>query len=188
MFVTPFALLAAADGSSAATNAGTFAILGAIVAAVRRKNAIGGWLFFFMWGVFLGCGFSLIQFAVDWRLYTPARWSDSTRYLMYVMSIAPLSAAFFGIAVTCFMLLRTMEWSWAELLRIALIVYICLICVSVAVDYFYFPRSLPARVASLLFPGLFLGYTYYSLRFQMVFQTHDWKGSIVTASLFGGRS
>jgi len=125
MFVTPFALLAAADGSPAATNAGTFAILGAIVAAVRRKNAIGGWLFFFMWGVFLGCGFSLIQFAVDWRLYTPARWSDSTRYLMYVMSIAPLSAAFFGIAVTCFMLLRTMDWSWAELLRIALIVYIC---------------------------------------------------------------
>jgi hypothetical protein len=56
------------------------------------------------------------------------------------------------------------------------------------VDYFYFPRSLPTRVASLLFPGLFLGYTYHSVRFRMVFQTHDWKGSIVTASLFGGRS
>jgi len=164
MIMTFFALLAAT--ASAPPNAGSFALLGAIVAAVRCKHAIGGWLFFFMWQVFIGFGLAAVQVARDWRTYTPAGWSGSNLYLIYIMAMAPRLTALFGVTIASFMLLRMSDWSWAMLLRTVLIIYIFFVGVSIAVDCVYFPADLAINCASLLFPSVLLAYTYQSQRFR----------------------
>ena len=70
----PIAFLTMAQSDSPYPNAGSFAALGAIVATIRRKSPIGGWLFFFMWQAFIGCVFSIAQIVRDWHFYTPGAW------------------------------------------------------------------------------------------------------------------
>jgi hypothetical protein len=168
-------LLSTAPGQSAPLNASSFAVLGAIVAAMRRRQAIGGWLFFMMWQVFVGLGVSILQAALDRQSYRPSTWNNSKLYLIFLVSFAPRFMTLFVITITCFMLLRTFDWRWAMTLQTALYVYIVCGAISLVLDYVYFPSSLDLAAVSLLFPTAMLLYIRQSQRFRRVFRTQDWR-------------
>ncbi len=178
MPILPLALLITAQDASPYPNAGTFAAIGVIAAVIRRRSEIGGWLFFFMWQLFVGFAVSLFQIVRDWHPYTPAAWSQPALYLLYILSIAPRLAAFFAAAAACFMLLRTFDWHWVTLLRSALMVYLACGVASIAIDHRYFPEDLTVGYASLIFPVVLLVYTRESQRFRRVFKTHDWRPGV----------
>jgi hypothetical protein len=172
----PLALLTTPQHAAASPNGILLALIGAIVAGFRRKHAIGGWLFYFIWNVFSSAGFTILQLIQDWRSYTPRPWANSTMYLAMLLSAVPRITALFGIAGVCIMLLRTMEWRWATLLRTGLVTFFLACAVGVAVDVAFFPSYVATRMATALSALPFLAYTLYSRRFAKVFLTHDWDG------------
>ena len=54
--IGPVLTLLAAQITDPQFNGGGLALVGAMVAAIRRKHAIGGWLFYFFCQVLLGLG------------------------------------------------------------------------------------------------------------------------------------
>ena len=153
-----------------------------ILAILRRKHAIGGWLLLFFWQIFAGCAVTIIQLVKDWHSYTPATWPDANLYLLYMLSFTPRVIALFSISLISVNLLRTFEGRWALILRYALIAYIVAGFVSFVVDMHYFPADRSLTAATLLSPSILLGYTYKSERFWRVFRRHNWDGPFGAAS------
>ena len=176
--LTPIGMLLVAQSTSSFPNAGTFAALGGIIAAVRRKSAIGGWLFFFFWGLFVGCGLSIYQIASAWGQFRPTAWSNSAMYLWFITSVVPRELAILVSSAAAIMLLWTFEWRWVVALRAALIVYLCTGMVAIVIDHRYFPNLLGSAYASLIFPGFFVMYIRESRRVKKVFQTQDWSAAL----------
>ena len=163
-----------AQSNSTPLNGSSLAVLGGIIGAMRRRYAIGGWLFFFMWGVFVGLGMTILQIAGDWHSYVPSGWHSSKLYLIFLMSFAPRFMALVVMAITCFMLLRTFDWRLGTYLRITVWVYLSCGLISIVLDYIFFPTDAGIAWASLFLPAILLFYIHRSSRFRMVFQTQDW--------------
>ena len=189
MISLPLALMATTEpAATAPLNPNSFLAIGVVVAIIRRKQAIGGWLLFFFWQTFAGCAATIIQCAVNWHSYMPATWSDPNLYLLYMLSFTPRLVSLLSISVVSGILLRTFAWRWALMLRYALIAYIVTSFASFGLDVLYFPADRSITFAMLLFPSIFLIYTYLSDRFRRVFHRHNWYGSFgaATISVIGG--
>jgi len=146
--------------------------LGAIIASFRRKQAIGGWLFFFFWQVASGCTVSIAS--TEWSQYSPSAWHDSFKYLIFTMVTMPRFAILIVIAGIGATLLRSHDWRWVVVMRYALILYSILGMLSVGADALYFPDRLTADVATLIFPLAYTIYFYVSSRVKSVFLDRVW--------------
>jgi hypothetical protein len=164
-----------APAPSSANPAASLSILGAIIAVFRRKLPIGGWLFFFLWGAFAGCGITVLE-ELSGRLdLLPGKWKDQTRYLFHLLSLGPRVFSLFLVAAVSIVLIRHREWRWIQLLRAALAAYVICQLATVLIDAFVFPGSVAIAVAGLFNPIAFLLYTLFSARVAGVFQKHDWE-------------
>ena len=138
-----------------------------IIAAFRRKQKIGGWLFFFFWQVAAGVAVTLVD--TDWSQYTPRAWTDQFQYLLFMAADAPRLLMLGAVAATGAMSIRTQEWRWLIVLRYALILYSILGMVCVATDLAHFPDRVRADVVTLIFPVVYTIYFYLSRRVRWVF-------------------
>jgi len=145
-----------------------------IIAFVRRKQAIGGWLMYFIAQVFLWLAKITVLIAGAWRSYAPEAWSDSRQYFLFILGTIPYFVAMAGVAGVCVAMLRSRTWIWVVHVRRALTVCLVIGLLDVVIDAMYFPNYLPYRVASLIFTVIFLPYLFLSTRVRHVFQTHDW--------------
>src|SRR5579871_380478 len=122
-------------------------ILGWVIAAFRRKLPIGGWLFYFFWGVFTGLGIAILN-AYDQRAYAlPGKWASHTRYLMYMLSWWPRVGSLLFVGAASVVLIRRQDWQSVETLRSALIAYLICNLATVAIDSFFFPSFLVTNTA-----------------------------------------
>jgi len=97
--------------------AASLVIVGAIIAVFRRKLPIGGWLFFFLWGAFVGLGITVLSEFGD-RLYLlPVKWKDRTRYLFHLLSLGPRVFSLSLVVAVSIVLIRHREWRWIQMLR-----------------------------------------------------------------------
>lgn len=147
--------------------------IGAILAGIRRKQAIGGWLFFFFWQVAVGCAVSVV--GADWPRYAPGAWHDQFQYLIFMMVTMPRMAVLLVIAAIGAILIRTLDWKWVVVLRYGLILYTALGLASIAADALYFSDRLTVDVSTLIFPVAFTAYFYVSSRVKSVFADHTWQ-------------
>ena len=141
--------------------------LGGIVAVLRRKHEIGGWLFFFFWQVAAGCAVTIAF--TNWAEYGPGAWQDHFKYLAFMLVTMPRFAILATIAGIGVMLIRTCEWQWVVVMRYALIIYSMLGLASVGADLLYFPDRIGVDVATLIFPVVYTAYFYVSSRVKSVF-------------------
>jgi hypothetical protein len=162
---------------STASTAASLIWVGAIIAVVRRKHAIGGWLFFFFWQVVAGCAVTIAY--TDWSRYTPRTWRHQVQYFAFVLATGPRVAILVTIAVVGVMLMRTYEWRWVIVLRYALVIFAIFGCFSVGADFLYFPERVATDVGSLIFPVAYAIYFNISTRVRSVFQDRVWNGRAV---------
>jgi hypothetical protein len=146
--------------------------LGAIVAGVRRKQVIGGWLFFFFWQVVAGIAVTIVS--ADWSRYAPRAWKDQFKYFAFMLVTMPRIAILAAVAAIGVMLIRTYEWRWVIVMRYALIIYSVLGIVSVAADFIFFPERVSVDTATLIFPIAYTIYFYVSSRVRSVFLDRVW--------------
>jgi len=148
-------------------------LLGAVVAGLRRNHPIGGWLLFFFWQI--AAGFAITMSYADWPKFAPNAWADQFKYLVFVQITLPRYAILGAIVVVSFMLLRSFDWRWVQVLRYSLLIYVGLCVVSVVADLIYFEDRAAADIGTLIFPSAFTIYFYVSSRVRSVFRDHVWN-------------
>ena len=149
-------------------NGSSLALLGAIVAVIRVKRPIGGWLFYFFCQVFIAL--SLIALTTRWALYLPRAWNSGGQYMLYVLAGMPRMLLMVAIAGVCVQLLLTREWRSVIGLQYALTTYAFLTILKIQADILWFPTMLSLDVLSLMFPAVWVVYLGVSHRVRAVFQ------------------
>jgi hypothetical protein len=151
---------------------GILALLCGIVAVVRRKHAIGGWLFYFFCQVLLGL--ALVAISTHWKMYASREWSDPVRYFLFTVSNLSRVAVLAAIAVMCGLLADTREWQWVCGLQWALAMYGLLTVVKLPVDMYCLPSAVNRDALSMAFPVVWIGYFAVSVRVRKVFVEKSW--------------
>lgn len=146
---------------------GILAVLAGIAAILRRKHAIGGWLFYFFCQVFLGL--VLIVASTHWNLYSSRAWGEPARYFLYVLSNLSRAVLLTAIGAVGMMLAVTREWRWVCALRYALATYALLTALKVQADVFCFPSAIQRDTLSMAFPFVWMVYFGVSRRVRRVF-------------------
>ena len=146
-------------------------LLGAVIAAYRRKLPIGGWLFFFFWGIFVGMGVTLLNVYNQRAYFLPRSWADQTKYLMFMLALCPGIGSSLFVAAASGVLIRRRDWQSVQTLRAGLIAYLISTLLRAVIVAFYFPSFTTFSAADLSFPALFLIYSFRSQRMVRVFGT-----------------
>ncbi len=157
----------------AANPAAALVVLGAIVSAFRRSSPIGGWLFFFLWGTFMGCCTTALSLVNGDFYVLPNHWKNQSRYLMHLLSICPRLGALYLVAAISIALIRHREWRWIQMLQTGLTACLISQIATILIDWFVFPSALGGAVAGLFYPIAFLLYLQFSNRVVSVFKKHD---------------
>jgi hypothetical protein len=151
---------------------GALALLCAIVAILRRKRAVGGWLFYFFCQVLLGL--TLVAASTHWKYFSPREWSDPARYFLFTVSNLSRTVLLAAIAAICMLLAETREWRWIVGLRYALATYAFLTILKLPVDMYCAPSAVNRDAMSLAFPVVWMGYFSVSVRVRKVFREKSW--------------
>jgi hypothetical protein len=146
----------------------SLALACAIVAILRRKHAIGGWLFYFFCQVLLGLG--LVAVSTHWKNYSPDEWPDAARYFLFVLSNLSRMVLLAAIAVISILLVETRAWHWIASLQYALATYGFLTILKLPVDMYCFPSATMRDALSLAFPVVWMVYFAVSRRVRQVFR------------------
>ncbi|MEI9973128.1 MAG: hypothetical protein WDO73_14400 [Ignavibacteriota bacterium] len=143
-----------------------------VVAILRRKRAIGGWLFYFFCQVFLGL--ILLTASTHWKYYFPDQWSDPLRYFLFTLSSLSRMTIFAAIAGISVLSIATRDAPWIVVLRYTLGIYLLSTLLKVAVDLFCFPGATSRDTLSLGFPLVWMAYFSISERVRKVFIEKSW--------------
>jgi hypothetical protein len=135
---------------------GALALLCGLAAIARRKQAIGGWLFYFFCQVLLGLG--LVIASTHWTLYTPRDWNDPTRYFLFTLASLSRVVLLVAIAAICMLLVETRDGHWIAGLQYALATYAVLTLLKLPVDLYCFPSAFQRDTLSLAFPLVWMAY------------------------------
>ena len=150
----------------------SLAIACGIVAIVRRKYAIGGWLFYFFCQVLIGL--ALVAVSTHWRSYLPREWSDPSRYFLFTVSSLSRTALLAAIGVVCLLLVETRKAQWIAGLQYALATYAFMTILKLPVDVYCFPGATTRDTLSLGFPVVWMAYFAMSRRVTKVFREKSW--------------
>ena len=149
------------------------------LAFIRRKQAVGGWLFVF----FLQLFWLEIELMIRIPAMLIARRAAGDRMPAIMAGEIQLytSLAFAMFAVTTWIivgaacLLRTRKWRYVIYVRAGLAGLAGLAAVRIV----KYPTT--ASWQDALFPVVFLPYFFLSQRVRRVYQTHDWDESAITS-------
>jgi len=109
---------------------------------IRRKAAIGGWLFFFFGEAYIGVMFGVVASVPVVAAAFPAEPSISTPDARLIAMVVLLRLfGYLIIAVASTFLLKQRNSIWVERLRFAIGAALLVNGIAVVVDKFYFPGT-----------------------------------------------
>lgn len=152
------------------------AVVCAILAGIRKKEEIGGWLFYFYYWIFAMLFIYVRDVALNWRAFVNLQLSSPAARPALYLAAFPRLAALFVVLGVALGLLRARNEEWLERLRMALLVAGIVSAASVWIDAGYFPDSVRNNAARLLGMVLWLAYFHMSQRVRAVFVVHNWQG------------
>lgn len=151
---------------------GSLALACGIVAIVRRKQPIGGWLFYFFCQVLIGL--ALVAVSTHWKYYLSREWNDPARYFLFAVSSLARTALLAAIAAICVLLVETRDARWLTGLQYALATYAFLTILKLPVDLYCFSGATTRDAMSLGFPVVWMAYFSASRRVREVFVEKSW--------------
>lgn len=148
------------------------AILCGVIAILRRKHPIGGWLFYFFCQVLLGLALAIGS--THWTMYSSSDWNDPTRYFLFTLASLSRVVMLVATAMMCALLAETRDWHWIAGLQYTLATYAVLTLLKLPVDMYCFPTALNRDAGSLAFPLVWMSYLSLSVRVRKVFFEKSW--------------
>lgn len=154
-----------------------------VLCVLRRKNAIGGWLLYFLAYVFVGGAVTVVNVANSLSVYRPSFWQGTNLYLPFLMSNAPLVLISLAEMATGIGLIRSMSWEWVGRMKLIAAAAIIARLVELGIDIVFFPSAVYGTVVRLIAPSAFLAYLFLSKRVRRVFLTKDWEQNVAAGYL-----
>ena len=145
---------------------GALALACGVVAILRRKQPIGGWLFYFFCQVLLGL--ALAAASTHWKYYSAGMWDDPVRYFLFTVSSLSRMVLLAAIAAICILLVKTRGRRWVAVLQFGLATYAFLTILKLPVDAYCFPSATTRDALSLAFPLVWMVYFGVSRRVKRV--------------------
>lgn len=145
------------------------------ISYLTRRRAIGGWLFYFYFQLYLSFVFSFIFLPGIISNINPSGWDSSQRYAMFFVSTVPVVAAqwFEVFAATRLLIRRNTQNLWT--LRISLFILTALSGASTAIDLEYFQSNAVFDIITLVFAIIWSIYFYKAVRVKQVFADHTFN-------------
>jgi len=157
--------------------AGTIGLIAFAIAYLSRRRAIGGWLLYFYFQLYIGILISLFFIPQIISNLDPNQWDDSFLYVMSFLSVVPvLVLQLLKVAIATFLLFQRNKRNVKYLRNIIF----CLVLANtgaVIIDLLYFKDdpSIFFDAISLIFPIIWLLYFWKSQRVKMVFVDNNWS-------------
>lgn len=145
-----------------------------IVAIVRRKQPVGGWLFYFFGQFMLGAVFLCVDLWRSGRNYDPGHWTSGFLYAVFLVRSLPAIVLTLSIAISSVCLIYTGDWKWVQFLRGLLGAMLAISIVGIVLDGVYLRSGLPQSVQRLLFSAVFFPYFLVSRRVKAVYRDKNW--------------
>ena len=149
------------------------AFAGAIVAIVRRKRPIGGWLFYFLCQLFIGL--ALLIVSTHWKYYLPRQWHEPLPYFLFTLSSLSRMAVFAAVGAISILLIESRDARWIGALQLGLILYAFTTVLKIPIDLYCFPSAAGRDTVSLGFPLVWALYFSVSERVRKVFREKTWQ-------------
>jgi hypothetical protein len=150
------------------------------ICARRKQHAIGGWLAYYYYQLYVGILISVGMIAgITIQSYVPEYFSgDHKTYVLFLLSALPILilTVFEAVVATFLMALKT--WDLVQLLRKVLIALVAAQLIGLVIDIRYFPDNIPLSLLAFVSTVLWTGYFYRSKRVHRVFESHDWGAAV----------
>ena len=152
-------------------------LVGTALAFLRRRHAIGGWLFYFFFATYAGLVSVLFTIRSDLRGLDADNWPSTSQYHWYLVATLPVEALYFAIVIAATSLVLTRTERRLKILRGVLLLTLIVSIVCGTLIVFEPPLEILAIsnftiASSALFWSL---YFLDSVRVKRVFVTHDWS-------------
>jgi hypothetical protein len=171
--LSPVLALLAGQTAVSPFNGSSLALVGGLVAIWRRKQAIGGWLFYFFCQILVAL--FLIAGTTRWSRFLPRSWDDPQLYFLYALTNLSRTILLAEIAIISVRLLGTRQWHWVAALKYALVTYAFLTLLKFLIDLVWFPTTVGLDALSLSFPCVWILYFHISRRVRRVFLDKSWS-------------
>lgn len=182
LLLTPGAVWAAETSTNSTSNAspiGFFGLLLLYVCYRRRKEAIGGWLFYYFATVVLASIVWIIGRIINISDFNPSLWEDKTLYALFLVSAVPGSIFFIAQVIVSFLLYKKMDWKYVSYLKYALMFQLIFSIGAIFIDTKYFTNNIPSHIISSVISAIWLIYFSKSIRVRSVFLEKNWNSYVV---------
>jgi hypothetical protein len=172
----PAALYADTSTKSPPPGLGVGWLIAWAICSTRKKQAIGGWLLYYYYQLYMGLLMTMAFFAISVHNYVPEAYDDPKSYALFLLAVLPDIAAFVLQIITGTLLLNAKTPNLLSMHRRVLI-----FCTAIGV------AEIGLSVYRDTVDGDFLSiigtiqliiwtlYFYRSQRVKQVFVTHDWE-------------
>ena len=167
----------------AATNnpgaAGAPLFLACAIAYLTRRRAIGGWLLYFYFQLYISLIIWPLLFAINiFKLLPPSEWDDKGQYLLFLLGTVPFYMAMAAETFFATVALFRRDIEHVLHLRYALIALVVTATLSLVVDFQNSPDNFPEHALdfmTLSFAAIWCIYFYRSDRVQWVLIENRWN-------------
>jgi hypothetical protein len=175
----PALVLAADAGAKPAANnaAGAGLLVGVVVIYLTRRMAIGGWLFYYYFQLYIAFLILLSSFPLIFDQLNPTVWDSSARYVMFLFGTIPGMATQCAEVLVATVLLTQRN---ARILRVLRVILICVVgakALALAIAVRNFPSTLRLGGLTLFLAAAWAAYFFMSKRVRSVFTNNDWSPS-----------
>ena len=172
-----FNAFAANDTQTTSTGTSSFGAVGFAIAYLTRRRAIGGWLFYYYMGAYVGCALQLLFLPAIISNIAPNGWVSAKLYVLYLASTVPVVLSLFAQVIAATRLLIRRNERSVQILRIALAALFLTTAASIPIDVIYFNSG--AEIAldalTLFSSGVWSLYFWKSVRVRKVFIENSWN-------------
>ena len=174
----PITVFAASSGSQYSPTFSPGFLIAWLVCNGRKRNPIGGWLFFFYWQLYSGLLMSSVFFAMNIESYVPENFAGTGQFALFLASAVPGLLLFVLKCAVGTMLLSARTWDMLKLLRWVMVAELAADLLGTGIDAVYFPDNLALSFLTIVPNLLWLAYIFRSTRVQHVFRSHDWDVAV----------
>jgi hypothetical protein len=167
------------SGSSFGGNvlAAPVGIVAWVVANARKREEIGGWLLYYIWGIYSAAAFSLIFFCITFPDCVPEAWDSPSLYRWYLAALVPILVISALQVATATMLISVRTADMFRFFRWLQVAHLVLALVTVTIRIKYFPDTVATHVGAAGVQAIWTAYLFVSKRVKEVFLTQNWENT-----------
>jgi hypothetical protein len=152
-------------------------LAGMALGFLRRRHAIGGWLFYFFFATYAGLASVLLTIRSDLRAFDADNWPSTSQFHWYLVATLPIDMLFLAIVIAATSLAISRTERRLKILRLVMFLTM-IVGITCGTIILFRPPLEVLSIHNFTFASSALFWTLYfldSVRVKRVFVTRDWS-------------